>query len=298
MKVDLDQRSDAWHEWRKGKIGSSAAATIMDCNPFETKYDLWHKLKGLSVEMPETEAMKRGRVLEDEAREWYNNRHIPNNGPYTFVPACFQSEEYAFLIASLDGYCELCSTVMEIKCSDYYYDQAKKDIVPDSVKWQIRHQQLCSNADFGVFVAYNGFEGLCIYCDRDENEIDQLLAKELEFYESLKEEVCPWSQCKRDYVKVEVAHDDVDTIVKWKKAHQALEDAKVAEKILREAVCDLGDDGDLELCWEGIPLIKMTRVSREGNVDWKKLCADKGISEKDILPYRKKEIGYYKLTQI
>ena len=69
MRIELEQRSPEWHEFRKGKIGSSAAATIMDCNPFQTKEELWNEMKGAALPRYESEAMRRGTTLEPDALE-------------------------------------------------------------------------------------------------------------------------------------------------------------------------------------------------------------------------------------
>lgn len=292
MKLDLIQRSPEWHAWRKGKIGSSAAATIMDCNPFQSKAELWQEMKGLALQRQDSPAMQRGRELEDDAREW-----IEQQTKHKLPPACFVYDANNSLIASLDGWHEETKTVLEIKCSDYYFHAASiKGEIPQAVKWQLCHQFMCTDAQVGVFVAYDGLLGKTILYVRDQSKIDELLKAELTFLESLKADECPWKSPERDYTKIDITHDDVETVRLWKCAHNDLEAAKESEKALRKALIDFGDDGDLELCYEGIPIVKLTRIQKEGNIDWKKFCADRGISENDLTPYRKQEIGYYRIS--
>ncbi len=61
----------AWHEWRRGGIGSSDAAAIMGVSPWRTPKEVWEeKVYGTSV-IIDNSAMARGRELEPIARTWF-----------------------------------------------------------------------------------------------------------------------------------------------------------------------------------------------------------------------------------
>ena len=68
--VELQQRSREWHEWRKNGIGASDANVVMSRG--HGANNLLNIKIGLAEENSfQSEAMKRGAELEDEARGAY-----------------------------------------------------------------------------------------------------------------------------------------------------------------------------------------------------------------------------------
>jgi hypothetical protein len=68
--------------------------------------------------------------------------------------------------------------------------------------------------------------------------------------------------------------------------------------MLKKQIIELGDDSNVDFVDElGDPLIALTRVNRDGNVDWKALCKARDISDEEVELYRKKSIGYYKISR-
>lgn len=64
---------DAWLAERNNGIGSSEVATIMGCNPFQTRYQLWRRKKGLDAPVEENFAMKAGHYLEDAVSRFFSD---------------------------------------------------------------------------------------------------------------------------------------------------------------------------------------------------------------------------------
>jgi len=64
--VHLDQRSDAWHEWRRRHIGASEIAAVLGISPWATARDIWERKTGRANE-DDNPAMARGRALEASA---------------------------------------------------------------------------------------------------------------------------------------------------------------------------------------------------------------------------------------
>lgn len=62
-----------WLQHRSFGIGSSEVATIVGLNPWESKYQLWRRKKGLDPAKEETFAMKAGHYLEDAVSRFWED---------------------------------------------------------------------------------------------------------------------------------------------------------------------------------------------------------------------------------
>lgn len=69
--VELDQRTDAWFEWRKNGITASESPVIVGLSPYQTPWRLWAEKTGF-MERPDLSKnpnVQRGVLLEDAVRE-------------------------------------------------------------------------------------------------------------------------------------------------------------------------------------------------------------------------------------
>lgn len=62
-----------WLKLRESGIGSSEVATIVGLNPWETRYQLWRRKKGLDPAKEENFAMKAGHYLEDAVAQFWHD---------------------------------------------------------------------------------------------------------------------------------------------------------------------------------------------------------------------------------
>jgi putative phage-type endonuclease len=60
---------DEWLSLRVQTIGASESSALLGVNPFKTAFQLFHEKTGTAEKIAETPAMKRGRLLEDDALE-------------------------------------------------------------------------------------------------------------------------------------------------------------------------------------------------------------------------------------
>lgn len=284
------QRSDAWHQYRKGKIGSSDAAAVMGISPWKTSRQLWEEYKGLRVPFQGSEASKRGSDLEPLALQW-----VEEKTGLQFVPDVLEHPTYSRIIASLDGINILHKTLLEVKSSDRFYEMAIKGKVFPEIACQIQHQLMVTGWDKALLCCYNGFEGKIIDIERDEDFIQSMLEKELEFLELMDGDVPPASK-EDTYIKVPLTEYQKHLVDGWAKVSKEINRLQNEEKQLRGQLIDLGDDGSCILTYEERSILKMQRIERGGNVDWKALCSSLKISENEIKKFTKQQIGYYKLN--
>ena len=96
-RVEFDQGSSEWLQWRKGLLTATDAPMLMRASPYATPYQGWQRKTGHAQEQQENEAMRRGKRDEPIAREWF----IKEYGIH-MESCCIESYTYNFIGASLD----------------------------------------------------------------------------------------------------------------------------------------------------------------------------------------------------
>ena len=181
--VGLQQGTREWLEWRHNGIGASDASTIMGENRFSSAAALLREKRGPVRDSFQNEAMALGKRLEPEARK----RYIAKTGK-DVRPVCLQSTQYHWLRASLDGLTENHDAVVEIKCGrSAYWSTAKSRSVPDYYYGQIQHIMAVTGLDSLDFWCYwPDNPELLLPVERDEDYIELLLSKELQFWNDVQ----------------------------------------------------------------------------------------------------------------
>lgn len=67
--------STEWLSARASGLGGSEIAAVLGLSPWESRFSLWHKKKGLAAPEPDNDAMRRGRLLESVVAEWFAAEH-------------------------------------------------------------------------------------------------------------------------------------------------------------------------------------------------------------------------------
>jgi hypothetical protein len=152
------------------------------------------------------------------------------------------------------------------------------------------------NVKKALFVAFNGFDGAMIEVNRDLAFMAKLLDSEEEFLKYLDTDTPPPLK-ESDHVKIIIEKDD-ESIDEWIALKNQITFLQGLEKRQRGIIEAHRDSRNVQFCsGDGIPVLKLTRVSRDGNVDWKSLCKANKISDEEIQKHRKPEgSSYYKYT--
>lgn len=292
METNLVQGSESWHSFRRTRVMATDSSVILGINPWCTPLTLYKRKKGLIPEQSQNTKMTEGSLMEGSARLWAE--HKLNT---TLVPTVRKHPIYDFLAASLDGLSLDEKTLVEIKCGKKSFEDALQNKIADYYIAQVQHQMMVTGLDKCHYVAFNGTEGIIIEVQRDDDYIEKMFEMENEFYECLQTNTPP-SLSEDDRLKVTVDFLDKDLIESWIEVSKRIEDLEIQEEMLKKQIIELGDDSNVDFVDElGEPLIALTRVNRDGNVDWKALCKAKDISDEEIELYRKKSIGYYKISR-
>lgn len=292
IRSDLVQGSEEWLLYRRKKIMASDSPIILGHSPFCTSKKLFHQKKDDYYKSFETEPMRRGKLLEDDGRKFAESQL-----KMFFPPCVIEHDLFPIYAASLDGINEENKCLLEIKVpGDKIFTEAILGKIPPYWLCQIQHQLFVSDYALCYLCIYDGFDGKIIQIERDQEYIDKLKIAADEWWDYFQRDEIP--PCDDEYIKIELTDFQLLDVEKWIAAREALKSAEQDEKNWRSIVTNFGDDGNCDLIFDGKPKLRMTRVQREGSVDWKGVCVAKGITEIDIAQFRKQEIGYYKLSEI
>lgn len=149
----MEQKSEAWHNWRALGIGSSDVAIILGISPWKTAFRLWQeKTKQVTVEYTGNFATERGEKYEGKARA-----HVELITGKEWPAELVIDEVRNHYRVSLDGRCG--DEILEIKVPSIALveDVETKGIegVPDYYMAQMQYQLLVTKATRCLFVCFH-----------------------------------------------------------------------------------------------------------------------------------------------
>lgn len=276
-RIDITQGTPEWLAWRGNRIGGSDAPVIMGVDPYRTKYQLFQE-KTVGLQRQATPAMERGKAMEDEVRQIVKKTHYLD-----FKPVCFESVEFPWMIASLDGFDERNKIVLEIKCPKLETVlNVKAGDIPDGYVIQIVHNMIVAGANEGILSVYHPEVG-CIdtVILRDEEESRKLIEEEkMFFYNHIEPWVAP-EITARDKEKNQM-NDQI-----WRALEQEYSSLDRDEKMLkikkeevRKKLIELCDGESSEGS-----LVSVALQSQKGAIDYEAIPELKNV---DIEQYRGK----------
>jgi putative phage-type endonuclease len=161
----------------------------MGFNPWKSRLELWEQ-KVLGWEDQQDPAairrMEEGQRLEPIARKAY----IDYMG-IVVTPMVVESDEYPMLSASLDGITLDLSRAVEIKCGASSHRSARDNLIPAYYICQLQHQMLVTGLQSIDYFSYTPDECICLNVKRDDEFIQELLEKELEFWHHMQAGIPP-----------------------------------------------------------------------------------------------------------
>lgn len=178
-----DMERAEWLQARRRGIGGSDAAAIVGLDHYRSPFDVYADKLGLKPKDPDNEAMRQGRDLEAYVAE----RFCEATGKKVRrCNAMLQHKDYPFMIANIDRWvvgenagleCKTTSVLNRSKFSNgeypprYYVQCMHYMAVTGAAKWYLA--VLVLNKSFHIFEI-----------ERDEAEIEALIAAEKDFWEN------------------------------------------------------------------------------------------------------------------
>jgi len=264
-----------WHEWRGQGLGASDAPVVMGVSPWKTRFQLYEEKAGLvALDKTGNWATKRGNELEPKARADYEFR---NN---LVMPVAFvQHKDHPFIRASLDGFNEEESIVLEIKCPGKEDHQTAYDgKVPEKYWPQVQHQLLASGARELHYYSFDGERGVIVVV-RPDKEYCELLLLELTKFWTLVRLRTPPDMVDKDFKDIKDPAL-IAAIKSWQTAKESLVLCVAAESLAKDLITKSLEDHPRWRCGD----VKITKTKRIGNVDYSKIPELSGV---DLNKYRK-----------
>lgn len=291
MEAYKEQRSADWLAFRQDKIGGSDAPVVLGLSPWMSALDLWEEKKGLRGPRSITSAMQKGIDQENAALEFAQKTTNVN-----FKPDVKIYKDNNRIIASLDGINEEQKIICECKSSNRYFKMASEGRVFPDTYCQVQHQLLVTGFDDAILCCFNGIEGKILEIKKDQDFIDEMLLGELQFLKYLDKDTPPPVENAK---KIEVSPFQQSALFNWMEVSKQLKELEKQEKELRNSLISMASSEDkVVLLYEGHPIVKLSKIVREGAVDWKTFCKDNGLTLEESEKYRKKPVSYYQLKVV
>lgn len=179
----LDMPREQWLELRKKGIGGSDSASIVGLDRYRSPFDVYADKLGLKPEIPDNEAMRQGRDLEQYVAERFmeaTGKKVRRRN------AMLQHPEHPFMIADIDRWVVGENAGFEAKTTSVL-NRAKfsQGEFPPNYYVQCVHYMAVTGAErwyLAVLVLNKSFHVFTI--ERDEAEIQALIEAEKDFWEN------------------------------------------------------------------------------------------------------------------
>ena len=179
---------EEWLEYRKQGIGGSDASVVCGINRYKSPVELWLDKTGQLPHQEAGEAAYWGTQLEPFVRAEFTTR----TGIWVdHRSELLQSEEHPFMLANLDGTCEVPEVgtcIFEAKTASAYKAGEWEDTIPDEYALQLAHYMAVTGykgAYIAVLIGGNTFKWR--FVERDEELISMLVELETAFWNHVQD---------------------------------------------------------------------------------------------------------------
>ncbi len=177
-----------WLEYRKQGIGGSDASVVCGINRYKSPVELWMEKTNQLQAQEAGEAAYWGTQLEPFVRAEFTKRTGIKVNLANYI---LQSEEHPFMLANLDGNCEVLDVGtcgFEAKTASAYKAGEWEDTIPDEYMLQVQHYMAVTGyAGFYIAVLIGGNTFKWKFVERDEELISMLIELETIFWNHVQD---------------------------------------------------------------------------------------------------------------
>lgn len=262
-----------WLEHRKLGIGGSDASVVCGVSRYKSPVELWMEKTNQLPTQEAGEAAYWGTQLEPFVRAEFIKR---TGIEVDLVKQLLQSKEYPFMLANLDGICEVPdfgTCIFEAKTASAYKAGEWEDSIPDEYLLQIQHYMGVTGyrgTYIAVLIGGNSFRWKFI--ERDDELIAMLIDLEADFWEHVQSETPPpldGSDASVKFLaerfpssvpksKIALPDSALDLLQRYDAACEQLETWKgqkqEAENLLKQLMGEneIGTVGDRVITWKSV----------------------------------------------
>ena len=262
-----------WLEYRKQGIGGSDASVVCGINRYKSPVELWMEKTDQMPSQEAGEAAYWGTQLEPFVRAEFTKR---TGIEVIHTMQLLQSEEHPFMLANLDGICDVPDVgkcIFEAKTASAYKASEWEDTIPDEYMLQVQHYMAVTGYR-GTYIAAliggNSFKWK--FVERDEELISMLIELESNFWHHVEELTVPPLDGSTASAKflADRFHDSIpkshitlpdtaaDLLAQYDEACEQLEIVterkQKAENLLKEMMGEneVGTTGDRIVTWKSV----------------------------------------------
>ena len=262
-----------WLEYRKQGIGGSDASVVCGISRYKSPVELWREKTDQLPHQEAGEAAYWGTQLEALVRAEFTKR---TGIPVKIVSQLLQSDEHPFMLANLDGLCEVPDVgpcIFEAKTASAFKADGWEDTIPDEYQLQVQHYMAVTGyqgAYVAVLIGGNSFKWKFI--ERDEELISMLIELESDFWNHVQDCTPPpldGSDASAKFLserfpnsvpksQIELPDTAADLLAQYDEAIEQLEAVterkQQAENLLKEMLGknEIGIAGDRIITWKSI----------------------------------------------
>lgn len=183
---------EEWLELRRTGIGGSDCAAALGMSKWQSQLGLWLDKTGQGTPTEETESMYWGKIFENILRTEFSKR---TGKKAESCPFMFQSVEYPFMLADLDGIVrepDGSTSIIEIKTANAFAVNDWVDGVP--VQYYLQVQHYMATVDLKktyLCVLLGGCEFKIHEIEYDEGTIKNIIALESDFWQKVVNKIQP-----------------------------------------------------------------------------------------------------------
>lgn len=283
---ELEQGSNAWHEWRLQGIGGSEVAIVMGISPYKTAYQLWENKLGIRVDDNASNFIfEKGHRLEPKIRAMYE---IQTGN--TAAPCLVMREDNPKHRASLDGRDpeKLICVEMKYVGAGEKWLLAQEGKAPDFYYAQMQWQIYCTGDHYCDYVVYNDKEDkiIIIKIEPDIPYIKDMVKQVNKFLKLVETKKEP-ELSEKDYKKITDAELG-KKVNKYKSLKSRFDNLKNELETLADEIKTNELLSHPRTVCRGLKVIESTR---KGSVDYKKIVAEH-LPELDTSGYVKASTTY------
>ncbi len=262
-----------WLEYRKLGIGGSDASVVCGISRYKSTVELWLDKTGQLPAQEAGEAAYWGTQLEALVRAEFTKR---TGIEVIHTSQLLQSEEHPFMLANLDGICEVPdygTCVFEAKTASAYKASEWDDSIPDEYQLQIQHYMAVTGyAGTYIAVLIGGNTFRWKFVERDEELISMLIELETDFWNHVQDCTAPpldGSDASAKFLaerfpnsksksQITLPGEAADLLLQYDEACEKLEviteRKRHAENLLKEMMGDneVGTIGDRTIIWKSV----------------------------------------------
>jgi putative phage-type endonuclease len=262
-----------WLEYRKQGIGGSDASVVCGINRYKSPVELWMEKTDQMPSQEAGEAAYWGTQLEPFVRAEFTKR---TGIEVIHTMQLLQSEEHPFMLANLDGICDVPDVgkcIFEAKTASAYKASEWEDTIPDEYMLQVQHYMAVTGyagTYIAVLIGGNTFKWR--FVERDEELISMLIELESNFWHHVEELTVPPLDGSTASAKflADRFHDSIpkshitlpdtaaDLLAQYDEACEQLEIVterkQKAENLLKEMMGEneVGTTGDRIVTWKSV----------------------------------------------